>query len=448
MKFLNSNGSDNQSITTLETARYKNGKRPVAAKTLLIKNGEKDVKVFGNAKQYFAKSYSLDGIEDLSQLLNKLENDQYTFVVRGKIKDHIDVSKPIYRRKNSTRWKPETISLEEAKLNWLMLDLDKIDLPELGFNKSLQQLNPQSICDAIIDRDIPELANTTYHYQLSNIAGWKDIRKVSIHLWFWLSESISNQRCKDFAILINERCGFTVLDKALYNAAQPHYTSKPILGFGVNSDPIPNRSGLVKKAKNTLSLPDFGALEIADNNAGKAGTTSKKRTVKKVKNKNSTNSNSKAKTTSNNKKPKTLKGWKEKVLETDDGIHECVRDVTRWLAQKYGDNKRYHKQIIKAFQNSKRAKTEPSRFGHDFFRTFDELFEGTLCWVQDIKIQNDYSSFFKDVIVPNLLLGKSTGTKKFNSRFIDLPTRDINEKWVCVIDSDLGTGKTEWVNYP
>jgi hypothetical protein len=220
----------------------------------------------------------------------------------------------------------------------------------------------------------------------------------------------------------------------------------------VNSDPIPKCSDLVKKGNDTLSLPSLGTVEIVDNKAGKTGTTSKKRTSKKVKTKKSTSSSDTAKTTrsdtktsSNNKKPKTLKAWKEKILETDDGIHECVRDVTRWLAQKYGDNKRYHEQIIKAFQNSKRAKREPSRFGHDFFRTFDELFEGALCWVQDIKIQNYYSNFFKDVIVPNLLLGKSTDTKKINSKFIDLPTKDINEKWVCVIDSDLGTGKTEWI---
>jgi hypothetical protein len=447
MKILNSNGSDNKTITILETARYNNGKRPVAAKTLFIKNGEKHVEGFGKARNYFAKIYSLNGIEDLSNLLYQLENNQYAFAVRGKIKDHIDISKPIFRRKNiqNKKWDPKTISLEEAVFYWVMFDIDKINLQDLGFNQSLQELNPQVICDKIIEKYAPELANTTYHYQLSNTAGWTSETEVSIHISFWLSESLTNDECKNFVKFVEERAGFKVLDPMLYNAAQAHYTAKPILGFGVNSDPIANRSGLVKKAKNTLSLPDFGTLELANNKAGKTVTTSKKRTSKKVKNKKSTNSNSKAKTTSNNKKLKTLKAWKEKILETDDGIHECVRNVTRWLAQKYGDNKRYHEQIIKAFQNSKRAKTDPSRFGHDFFRTFDELFEGALRWVQDIKIQNDYSNFFKDVIVPNLLLGKSTDTKKFHSKFIDLPTKDINEKWVCVVDSDLGTGKTEWI---
>lgn len=445
MKLLNEKGSDKNTITILETARYNNGKRPVAAKTLYIKNGEKHVEGFGKARNYFAKIYSLNGIEDLSNLLHQLENNQYAFAVRGKIKDHIDISKPIFRRKKNEKWDPATISLEEAVFYWVMFDIDKINLQELGFNQPLQELNPQVICDKIIDKYAPELANTTYHYQLSNTAGWTSETEVSIHISFWLAEALTNDECKKFVHFVKKRAGFEVLDPMLYNAAQAHYTAKPILGFGVNADPMPNRSGLVKKDKDTLSLPDFGSLELTNNNTGKTGTTDKKLTSKKVKSKKSTNPTSKQKTTSNNPKPKTLKGWKEKILATDDGIHECTRDVTRWLAQKYGDNKKYHEQIIKAFQNSRRAKREPSRFNNDFFRVFDDLFEGALRWVQDIKKQNDYSNFFKNVIVPNLLSGISTGKKEFHSQYIDLPTKDINEKWVCVVDSDLGTGKTEWI---
>jgi hypothetical protein len=112
----------------------------------------------------------------------------------------------------------------------------------------------------------------------------------------------------------------------LYNAAQPHYTAKPILGFGVNSDPIANRSGLVKKTKDALSLPDFGTLELAENNASGTSTASKKRTSKKVKNIKLQKSSKQQKTTSSYKWPKSLKGWIDIIKRTDDGVHKVLID--------------------------------------------------------------------------------------------------------------------------
>jgi hypothetical protein len=441
MKFLNSEGSNNKTITVLETARYNNGRRPVAAKTLFIKNGEKHVEGFGKARNFFAKIYSLNGIEDLSNLLYQLENNQYAFAVRGKIKDNIDISQPIFRRKKNKKWDPKTICLEEAEFHWVMFDVDKINLQELGFNKQLHELNPQNICDAIIDRYAPELANTTYHYQLSNTAGWRSVNEVSIHISFWLSESLTNDECKKFVKFVEERAGFEVLDPMLYNAAQAHYTAKPILGFGVNSDPISNRSGLVKKTKDALSLPDFGTLELAENNASGTSTASKKRTSKKVKNIKQQQSSQKQKTTSSYKWPKSLKGWIDIIKRTDDGVHKVLLDVTLWKAMTSGiwsvDWQAFEKKIKKAFIESKRGKKDPNRIGLIWDGEYQRAVDGAIAKANDKR--NDYWKLYSK----NLVLSQSD-TIHINERFITSLQKPNSEKSTIVIDSDLGTGKSQW----
>jgi hypothetical protein len=441
MKLFHDKGSDNKTITTLETTAYRRRTRPVAAKTLYIKNGEKHVEGFGKAVKYFAKSYSINNIEELSSLLFKLENEQYTFVVRGKIVDGIDVSKPIYRRKDPKHKLTNTLSLEEAVFYWVMFDIDKINLKDLGFNQPLQQLNPQVICDKIIDKYAPELANTTYHYQLSNTAGWKSETEVSIHISFWLLEALTNDECKEFTEFVEKRAGFKVLDPMLYNAAQPHYTAKPILGFGVNSDPIPNRSGLVKKTEDALSLPDFGTLELAENNASGTSTASKKRTSKKVKNKKQQKSSQKQKTTSSYKWPKSLKGWIDIIKRTDDGVHKVLLDVTLWKAMTSGiwsvDWQAFEKKIKKAFIESKRGKKDPNRIELIWDGEYQRAVDGAIAKANDKR--NDYWKLYSK----NLVLSQSD-TVHINERFITSLQKPNSEKSTIVIDSDLGTGKSQW----
>jgi hypothetical protein len=441
MKLFHDKGSDNKTITTLETTAYRRRTRPVAAKTLYIKNGEKHVEGFGKAVKYFAKSYSINNIEELSSLLFKLENEQYTFVVRGKIVDGIDVSKPIYRRKDPKHKLTNTLSLEEAVFYWVMFDIDKINLKELGFNQPLQQLNPQVICDKIIEKYAPELANTTYHYQLSNTAGWRSETEVSIHISFWLSEALTNDECKEFTEFVEKRAGFKILDPMLYNAAQPHYTAKPILGFGVNSDPIPNRSGLVKKTKDALSLPDFGTLELAENNASGTSTASKKRTSKKVKNKKQQKSSQKQKTTSSYKWPKSLKGWIDIIKRTDEGVHKVLLDVTLWKAMTSGiwsvDWQAFEKKIKKAFIESKRGKKDPNRIELIWDGEYQRAVDGAIAKANDKR--NDHWKLYSK----HLVLSQSD-TVHINERFITSLQKPNSEKSTIVIDSDLGTGKSQW----
>jgi hypothetical protein len=236
-------------LIILET--LKSHQRPIATKTLFInKKGECDTLNYGRAARFNASIHTPKNIEELSALLTRFADNPYALAVRGKIRDHVDISQPIWRRKDEKKYPQalHTVCLEETALPWVMLDVDKLSLYDLGFDAPLHELDPVAVCDAIIAKHLPELKSTSYHYQLSSSAGWLNPHTVSVHLWFWLDRPLLNTECKAFARFVNIREGKNILDPALYQAAQPHYIANPILGAGVDRYPLPVRSGLAKKA--------------------------------------------------------------------------------------------------------------------------------------------------------------------------------------------------------
>ena len=87
---------------------------------------------------------------------------------------------------------------------------------------------------------------------------------VSAHVWFWLSAPWSDAKLKTWAKTVNGHAGSKLIDTALFNDVQAHYTAAPI--FEGVADPFPKRSALVKKANDAVSileikLPDHPAQE-------------------------------------------------------------------------------------------------------------------------------------------------------------------------------------------
>jgi len=412
-------------LVILET--LKSRQRPVATKTLFInKKGERDTLNYGRAARFNASIHTPKNIEELSALLTRFVDNPYALVVRGKIRDHIDISQPIWRRKDEKKYPkaPHTVCLEETALPWIMLDVDKLSLYDLGFDAPLHQLNPIAVCDAIIAKYIPELKSTSYHYQLSSTAGWKNPHTVSVHLWFWLDRPWLNTECKAFARFINAREGQNILDPALYQAAQPHYIANPILGIGVDQDPIKKRTGLVQKAYDTLSLPIFELPDVARKTAQKRKLGANK-------------GNKKAATTQPPNpyiRPTSIEGWLSIIKQTDNGIHQVLLDVTLWRAVTGGlwcDWSDFRVQVEQALKESVRGQKDLERI-EAIFRDgeYDRAVEGAKNIAKQRFWQN-YSS--------HLLLSHDD-TVKINERYL----HSLQISKTLVIDSDLGTGKTEW----
>ena len=189
---------------------------------------------------------AISGIEDLSALLVQLEPNHRAFVIRGARRAKDDSGAPIRRLK-------ENFSTPAQGRYWILIDLDKIALPS---GITLEQ-GPKLVCEHLVSLLPEEFHGCSYHFQLSASAGMGDPRKVSVHLWFWLEEPWSDVRLKRWAEAVNVSRGAKLIDEALFNDVQVHYTAAPI--FDGVPDPLPVRSGFVKKHSNAVSirkLPD------------------------------------------------------------------------------------------------------------------------------------------------------------------------------------------------
>ena len=85
---------------------------------------------------------------------------------------------------------------------------------------------------------------------MSCSAGVFDDGHISAHLYYWLDTPIANDVLRQWA----RGCDRRLVDPAVFNAVQPHYTAAPLFGEGC-VDPFPNsRSGLIKKGNAVVCL--------------------------------------------------------------------------------------------------------------------------------------------------------------------------------------------------
>jgi hypothetical protein len=81
---------------------------------------------------YFTcESQVVDGIDAFARLLTDLEQDRSRFIVRVKLADDVDKDKPVRRRlSRPDRSEPNESPFLDASAPWVMIDVDKLVLPE------------------------------------------------------------------------------------------------------------------------------------------------------------------------------------------------------------------------------------------------------------------------------------------------------------------------------
>lgn len=184
---------------------------------------------------------SINDLNSLAGLLKKMENDEKSLIIRGKRRNGV-AEEHIRRRSNGSN-----ATFEKQNCQWLCIDIDDLALPDrfAEFNKH---------CDDIakfVAAHLPtEFHEVNFYYQYSASMGFKP--GIRIHLWYWLSEPISDEETKlwlsDSQIKI---------DKSLYQCVHPHYTAPPTF-VCQEENPLPTRSGLIlfEKQVNEVTVPD------------------------------------------------------------------------------------------------------------------------------------------------------------------------------------------------
>lgn len=196
----------------------------------------------------------VDGLPSLSRVLKRLESKRDTMVIRGRLRDGIDRTQPVYRRMNNHPEKGRAC-FERAARQWVMLDLDSIPRPK--------RLNPRHHPEKVIEFVMAQLPvpfrQVSCYWQFS---ASQNMRKnwpiqdpvpnkwIKLHIWFYLDRPVSDEELKAFFRQANG----PKVDLALFNAVQPHYTAAPTFGTGV-ANPLPQRSGLWEGKNDHVVFP-------------------------------------------------------------------------------------------------------------------------------------------------------------------------------------------------
>jgi hypothetical protein len=191
---------------------------------------------------YKHMSQDVSNILELSACLTALEKIPIALVIRGALLPDKDANKDM--RRQGVNFQTPWYGLEFA-----LFDFDHIRLPP---NLSLK-MNLRAVLDYLVNLLPAEFHDASYHWQLSSSAGMGSDTEVSMHLWFWFDRHITNGELKEWGKAVNEAAGFKLIDTALFNDVQAHYTAAPIFGVGVEN-PFPVRSGLIEKSRHEVSL--------------------------------------------------------------------------------------------------------------------------------------------------------------------------------------------------
>jgi hypothetical protein len=203
-------------------------------------------------------SVIIDGHEPLFQLLRVLSTDHRAFVVRGipderagrriRLKDGKFVD--VIKRRMQDRHDDGSLYDEPRQLH--MLDLDGIPLAE-GMSVTG---DPEACVRWAIDNLLPrEFGDVSFVYQLSSSAGLtKRDDQLSVHLWFFTDRPFSSDEMRLWARWWNAQRQNKIVDPAVFNAVQPHYTSNPELLDGLTDPLAGRRLGTVLGRRQTVPL--------------------------------------------------------------------------------------------------------------------------------------------------------------------------------------------------
>ena len=230
------------------------------------------IKSYDNAKYFGLHERSVNNIREFTCLLNELERDPHSCIIRGK---HVGNEKA---EQNDPEYKPgktRRISevFDDQPLHTILIEIDDF-MPTAGSPVT----DPIPCINEFIRVKLPSFFHcVSYHYQLSNSAGHPDKKHLlKAHVWFWLKTPFTSAQLKAWAEAKNIEC-----DHSVFNAVQIHYTASPVFMDGI-IDPVPVRSGFVDSILS--DVVDLDITDIPEAGTGNNASNDKETRQKKTKN--------------------------------------------------------------------------------------------------------------------------------------------------------------------
>jgi Primase C terminal 2 (PriCT-2) len=221
-------------VTILQTKRG-----IVAAKRISLREGqEPQVKGYDNAKHFIVHERPVNSLQELAELLGKIEKERRYLIIRGRLLDGVDPNNAL-KRLHANEADNEPACFGPAARQWLPLDFDAIPCPP-----GLDPITDPEAAVRHLAGLLPEsFHNTSCWWQHTSRAGLKpDIR---MRLCFWASRAVTDDELKAWLIE-------APIDTSIYNPVQAIYVANPIIEGG--PDPVPVRSGIFRGSQDTVEV--------------------------------------------------------------------------------------------------------------------------------------------------------------------------------------------------
>ncbi len=200
-----------------------------AAKTY---HGDGRVQPYSAGRYFRCEDLPCSSLDGLHSILVQLQDLPQAFIIRGAPVDGGALAIASIRRTKG--------NFRDVPRHWVMLDIDGVPLPS-----GIDALSSEALVH-VVSLLPPEFQGVSFIAQWSNSAGLKP-GVIKVHLWFWLETPLGSTDLRGWAKTLG-----ALIDPAVFNTVQPHYTARPV--FVDMEDPAPIRTLLVKLAKDAVSL--------------------------------------------------------------------------------------------------------------------------------------------------------------------------------------------------
>ena len=251
-------------------------RRPLTKSYAIAPNGTVKKVAGANVSKFRVELEHVANIHDLHRLVVRLDGEPDAVIIRGAPLVTTNLQATLRRSKPSKDKRTGEIipaSFGDTPRAWAMLDLDGVTLPA-----GMSVLSdPEDVAQFLVEMVVgfaPELEGVTAVVGFSSSAGitelaeaervaglparWDAVAKpgnrVGGHVFFWLKSPQESAALKRWADKVNADAGGKLIDPALFQAIQLHFTARPIFGQGLRDPLAGRRVVLVKGIEDAAEL--------------------------------------------------------------------------------------------------------------------------------------------------------------------------------------------------
>ena len=200
-------------------------------------------------------------VRELYELIKTLSNRPNSAIVRGELTQdgivHLEKHKFIYRRLHKTDGIEPHIT--DSPRKWLCFDCDELVTPY-----DIRTQAAQAVAYYLEQINVPK--NVGYVWQLSGSAGKPDSDPflLKAHVWLFLDEARTSKNLLNYY----PKNSNALIDSAMFNPVQWHYTAAPINALIDYTDPCETRLGFVEGG--AFHVPLVSNIDLSHINKTKA----------------------------------------------------------------------------------------------------------------------------------------------------------------------------------